>query len=205
MIVKEFNKKMEETLLPILNNFGFTVYKQLEFRKKINDVFHTITFNGRAAKDRSGMICTGAGLGILIPSINDLIYSEEKDRYATLGMPIHLLRAEKDYYLWGFTHTNDIEKGVSIIISDLEKYGFVFLDRFPDSESVFQSVLSGNILKDFMASIDTKNALWVAFTFIKSGKNEALALGEKLMQQYLGKLPKTYRELDKVIYKIKTI
>lgn len=193
---KKFIKIFRRLFVPYFESKGFVSVQESVFKRKSDDVEHIVTFAPRKSGD--GDVCMSAGFGIRIPKVE----SFEKN-LSTLGMPLYLLRPGREYYLWSFGGKEDVEAAEPAIISDIETYGLPFLNRFSDSESVYLALKSEDPDNWFMCSSDSRDALLVAFIFLRSGKAEALKTGENLLKKYENRMEKYSQALRGVISKIR--
>ena len=183
MQVRDYKKVFYSLFKSFFQERGFFKKgRSLDFQRKVNDVIHRIYFG--PGKDRNdGAICDSVAFSILIPEMEALT----KDDPANVGMPIHLLKPGKEYGLWAFHSEAELKQAKPYIISEIQTYGFPFLNRYYNSQQVLVALQSECPKHWFMNNLYSRNRILVWLTFIRDGQNQALDLGKELLKDMEGK------------------
>ena len=202
MSESEFLQLFAGVFTPFFQTCGFAWSGNLLFTRNRECIEQRVVFAVSAAS--SGVLRLTCGVGIRIPVIEKIIRPErEGANLPTVGMPLHLLKPDNDYRPWVFSHKDEFLALETKIRADVTTYIVPFFERYSSVAAVY-TALESEVPRDwFMSTSDHRDSLLVAKAMLDQGKTAALALGERLLSAYAGKLPKYSMTLRDLLCRIR--
>lgn len=171
------SKKAEQ----LLDNFAYSLAKSLGFDPLNNDFF------GRPKHDAIAMIsfprrisargtCLFTiGIGLRFPSLAKWLDFDNEGSSA-IGQPIHFLRKDRTYTEWEFSNAEDLERLRDIIVDDLKKYAFPYIDRYSQISELRKALESSNKQEwlNMGLNVDSRVTVLAAIQFVEGEKLNAI-------------------------------
>ncbi len=182
---------------------GFVQRAETNFSRQKSGAEHRIGFNV-LEQDRDRVFRMVGGVGVRLEAIERIVTPDgELGSIATIGMPLHLLRADQEYRPWAFADRHALEALRPAIMDEVRRYAVPFFDRFGDYATVVAALRSDSPKDWFMAASDFRDALLVADAFLNLGQAEARKLGEELLKKYEGRMPKYSQALRSHVERVR--
>jgi len=144
-------------------------------------VLHVLSFGVKSRE--SGGFSFGCGVGIRFEAIEEITGREDDEPFkSTVGVPIHLLREDQTYGEWFFSNVVGLKSLVPDVLTDVRTYAFPFFEKYSSIEAIWAQLAQESPRQWLGRNPEARIKLLAAITYVESGREAALALLSKHLE-----------------------
>jgi len=196
MTLNEARQLLDAFLEGVVSTLGFQHIGCLEYARQANEATALLSWPCRL--DPRGFAAFTCGVGLHFESLAKWLSDGPKRMTATLGTPIHFLRANKSFAEWKFSGADDLEGQRGPILDDLSNLALPFVERYSKLSEVRKAVES-SIPKDWInlgLDQDRRVNVLAAIQLIRGDKPSALKILDDALAERKTASPKRRFEIE---------
>lgn len=197
MKLKDAEKLLDEFTDKLVEAIGFRRIDRDTFGCIVNDAMVQLSFPCLISAQGSGLFTIL--IGLRFESIAKWIDEYPEEKPSTIGMPLHFLRDDKTYKEWEFSDINDLEKLHVVILMDLKKYAFPYIEHYSDLSNL-RNILESPNKQDWLSAglnVDSRVTVLATIQFVQGERDNAIKTLDEGLKNLEEALAGRYHELRK--------
>jgi hypothetical protein len=188
MNLQTAKKTLEGWLQPLVAKVGFQRVNTLTYGKPMLGAEALLLFPCRIDSAAAG--CFTCNVGVRFELLNRILGHSQQDPHApTIMTPLHLLRPEKSFDEWRFSHEQDLSNLSEAVLSEIRAFAIPFLERNSDIENVKRNLQCEKPKDWFVLGPEQRIILLAAIHLAAADKELALATLDDAIAKLKGAAP----------------